>query len=84
MNSLLQRTVDRLVTTRPGELRAPDEEQEAAAGRPVTGRWDWLIPPLSGATSPLWNRAYDPCEYSPNFYTQPCEMPGAAGGFECA
>jgi nitric-oxide synthase len=66
------------------ELHLRFEEQEAAAGRPVTGRWDWLIPPLSGATSPLWNRAYDPCEYSPNFYTQPCEMPGAAGGFECA
>jgi nitric-oxide synthase len=66
------------------ELHLRFEEQEAAAGRPVTGRWDWLIPPLSGASSPLWNRAYDPSEYSPNFYTQSCAIPGAAGGFERA
>jgi nitric-oxide synthase len=53
------------------ELHVIFEKQEAAAGRPVTGRWDWLIPPLSGATSPLWNRTYDPTEYSPNFFSQP-------------
>ena len=64
------------------ELHLLFEEQEAAAGRPVTGRWDWLIPPLSGATSPLWNRAYDPCEYSPNFYAQSCEIPpGPSSGW---
>jgi hypothetical protein len=33
-------------------------------------RWDWLVPPVSGATSPLWNRTYDPTEYSPNFFVQ--------------
>lgn len=47
------------------------EQQEADAGRPITGRWDWLIPPVSGSTSPLWNRSYDPTEYSPNFLYQP-------------
>jgi len=46
------------------------EEEECAAGRPVTGRWDWLVPPVSGAASPLWNRSYDPTEYSPNFFVQ--------------
>jgi nitric-oxide synthase len=46
------------------------EEEERAAGRPVTGRWDWLVPPLSGATSAVWNRSYDPTEYSPNFRYQ--------------
>ncbi len=53
------------------QLHVRFEEEEAAAGRPVTGLWDWLVPPLSGATSPLWSRRYDPTEYSPNFRYQP-------------
>ena len=52
------------------DLHVQFEEQEKAAGRPVTGRWDWLVPPLSGCLSPLWSRPYDPTEYSPNFYPQ--------------
>ena len=56
------------------ELHVLFEQQEVAVGRPVTGRWDWLIPPLSGATSPLWNRTYDPTEYSPNFFSQPMDF----------
>ena len=46
------------------------EEEERAAGRPVTGRWDWLVPPLSGASTAVWARSYDPTEYSPNFRYQ--------------
>ena len=46
------------------------EEDEAQAGRPVFGRWDWLIPPLSGSLTKLWPRSYDPTEFSPNFLTQ--------------
>ena len=46
------------------------EEDERAAGRPVSGRWDWLVPPISGSATPIWNRTYDPTEYSPNFWVQ--------------
>ncbi|MEI8359329.1 MAG: nitric oxide synthase oxygenase [Deltaproteobacteria bacterium] len=46
------------------------EQDESKKGRSVRGLWEWLIPPLSGSTSPLWNRSYDPTEYSPNFLTQ--------------
>jgi nitric-oxide synthase len=46
------------------------EEEERAAGRPVTGRWDWLVPPISGAATAVWPRSYDPTEYSPNFRYQ--------------
>jgi len=46
------------------------EEEESAAGRPVTGRWDWLVPPVSGAATAVWSRSYDPTEYSPNFRYQ--------------
>lgn len=47
------------------------EEEERSAGRPVTGRWDWLVPPISGAATAVWARSYDPTEYSPNFRYQP-------------
>jgi nitric-oxide synthase len=46
------------------------EEEETKKGRSIHGLWDWLIPPLSGSTTPLWNRTYDPTEYSPNFLAQ--------------
>ena len=32
------------------------ERQERDAGREVYGDWSWLVPPLSGSTSPLWFR----------------------------
>jgi nitric-oxide synthase len=46
------------------------EKDESKAGRPVQGRWDWLIPPLSGSLTKLWNRSYNSTEYSPNFLHQ--------------
>lgn len=53
-----------------GHLHLRFEEEEVLQGRPVTGRWDWLVPPVSGSTSPLWGRTYDATEYSPNFLYQ--------------
>ncbi len=49
------------------QLHVRFEEEEQAEGRPVTGIWSWLVPPMSGALSPLWSRTYDETEYSPNF-----------------
>jgi nitric-oxide synthase len=46
------------------------EEQERRAGREVRGRWSWLIPPMSPATTPVWHRAYDDAEERPNFTVQ--------------
>lgn len=43
------------------------EEKEAQAGREVRGRWSWLIPPLSPATTPIWERQYNDEEERPNF-----------------
>lgn len=43
------------------------EEREARAGREVRGKWSWLIPPLSPATTPLWSRSYRGREESPRF-----------------
>lgn len=51
------------------------EQAEQKAGRKVFGRWDWLVPPLSGSTTPLWNRTYDPTEFSPNFLPPESPLP---------
>lgn len=47
------------------------EEAEARAGRAVRGRWSWLIPPLSPATTPVWHRSYVDGDESPRFVPQP-------------
>ena len=45
------------------------EERERAAGRRVNGQWDWLIPPLSPATTPVWARSYrEDRELTPGFF----------------
>ncbi|ACO46249.1 putative Nitric-oxide synthase [Deinococcus deserti VCD115] len=44
--------------------------EEARAGRRVRGRWSWLIPPLSPATTPVWSRQYLDQEITPNFVRQ--------------
>lgn len=57
------------------------EEQEARAGREVRGRWSWLIPPLSPATTPVWHRTYVDGDESPRFVAQsPAWEEGRAGG----
>lgn len=53
-----------------GELHLKFEKDERDHSRPVTGLWSWLIPPLSGSSSPLWSRSYDETEYAPNFLHQ--------------
>lgn len=47
------------------------EAAEARAGREVRGRWSWLIPPLSPATTPVWHRAYTDGDESSRFVPQP-------------
>ncbi|MDO4263806.1 MAG: nitric oxide synthase oxygenase [Deinococcus sp.] len=45
------------------------EKREQAAGRRVNGQWDWLIPPLSPATTPVWERSYcEDCALTPGFF----------------
>ncbi|WP_082083990.1 nitric oxide synthase oxygenase [Paenibacillus beijingensis] len=46
------------------------EKQEQEAGREVSGRWSWLIPPLSPAATPVWHNSYNELNLSPNFHYQ--------------
>ncbi|MGL4819877.1 MAG: nitric oxide synthase oxygenase [Bacilli bacterium] len=44
------------------------ERNEADAGRDVTGRWSWLVPPMSGAQTHVFHKQYDDTVVNPNFY----------------
>jgi nitric-oxide synthase, bacterial len=47
------------------------EEIEKSAGRPVYGRWGWLVPPLSGSTVSVFHRDWPDIEIKPNYFAQP-------------
>ncbi|WP_127534650.1 nitric oxide synthase oxygenase [Paenibacillus kobensis] len=52
------------------EQFATFEKQERQAGRGITGRWSWLIPPMSPSTTGVWHRGFDNTEHDPNFVHQ--------------
>lgn len=41
--------------------------REEAAGRAVSARWDWIVPPLSPATTPVYHRTMREFPCSPDF-----------------
>lgn len=59
------------------------EEAEARAGREVRGRWSWLIPPVSPATTPVWHRRYQDGELPPRFVHQPPPWEAERGEAAC-
>ncbi|MGX9929901.1 nitric oxide synthase oxygenase [Virgibacillus salarius] len=46
------------------------EKQEAKHRRSVTGKWAWLIPPLSPATTHIFHKPYDNTTKKPNYFYQ--------------
>jgi nitric-oxide synthase, bacterial len=48
------------------------EEREIESGREVTGRWTWLIPPLSPAATHIFHHDYKDEVKNPNYYHQKC------------
>ena len=47
------------------------EERECQAGRLTPADWGWIVPPLSGSTTPVFHRHYDNTILVPNFFYQP-------------
>ena len=47
------------------------EEIEKDAGRDVTGNWTWLIPPMSPATTHIFQKPYNNEKITPNYSYQP-------------
>ncbi len=45
-------------------------EREEKAGREITGQWSWLVPPMSGSTTPVFHRGYRNTIIKPNFFDQ--------------
>ena len=43
-------------------------EQERRAGRITPAEWSWIVPPISGAATPVFHRYYDTADLRPNFY----------------
>ncbi|MFD2629905.1 nitric oxide synthase oxygenase [Oceanobacillus kapialis] len=44
------------------------ENNEKKAGRTVTGKWAWLIPPLSPATTHIFHKPFDNTVNKPNYF----------------
>jgi len=55
------------------------EEQQ---GRETPGDWSWLVPPMSGSTTPVFHRYYAAGEQTPGFREHPAAwaLPSAAAG----
>jgi nitric-oxide synthase, bacterial len=45
-------------------------EREKEAQRAITGQWNWLVPPMSGSTTPVFHRGYKNTIVKPNFFYQ--------------
>ncbi|NMO56040.1 nitric oxide synthase oxygenase [Actinoplanes sp. TBRC 11911] len=43
-------------------------ENEAKAGRRTPADWTWIVPPMSGALTPVFHRYYDEIDLRPAFY----------------
>ena len=46
------------------------EENELKNGRPITGNWAWLIPPISAATTHIYHKPYNNNILTPNYFYQ--------------
>jgi nitric-oxide synthase len=46
------------------------EKKEMQAGRALPADWGWIVPPLSGSTTPVFHRYYKDVLLKPNFFYQ--------------
>ena len=46
------------------------EKKEIQAGRTLPADWGWIVPPLSGSTTPVFHRDYRDVLLKPNFFYQ--------------
>lgn len=46
------------------------EQREAQAGRCVYADWTWMVPPISGGTTPVFHRKFKNRTLKPNFFPQ--------------
>ncbi|MEV6841706.1 nitric oxide synthase oxygenase [Streptomyces sp. NPDC051133] len=46
-------------------------QREARSGRDVHADWSWIVPPLSGAATPVFHRTYENIQHLPAYLPQP-------------
>ena len=46
------------------------EQRERQAGRKVYADWGWIVPPMSGSTTPVFHTPYENNQVTPNFFYQ--------------
>jgi nitric-oxide synthase len=46
------------------------EEREKQAGRCMYADWGWIVPPMSGSTTPVFHKPYENKVLTPNFFYQ--------------
>ncbi len=66
------KTVDHHTAT---EQFAQFERNEDRAGRSVTGDRSWLLPPMSAATTHVFDQSYETAVNTPNFFYLPRDLP---------
>src|SRR6266536_3328317 len=44
--------------------------REQQAGRPLPADWGWIVPPISGSTTPVFHLPYENSVQTPNFFYQ--------------
>jgi nitric-oxide synthase, bacterial len=53
--------------------------REQRAGRITPADWSWIVPPISGAATPVFHRYYDTADLRPNYVHHPQATPVAPG-----
>jgi nitric-oxide synthase len=56
-------------------------DRERRAGRPTPADWTWIVPPMSGAATPVFHRYYHEADERPNFYLDPAARELAQHGW---
>ncbi|MCX4662329.1 nitric oxide synthase oxygenase [Streptomyces uncialis] len=56
-------------------------DREESQGRRVGADWSWIVPPLSGSTTPVFHRTYDETELRPAFVHHPEGLARARGEY---
>jgi nitric-oxide synthase len=46
-------------------------EREKGAGRDVSARWDWIVPPMSPTTTQVFHAPMREFATTPDFHSQP-------------
>jgi nitric-oxide synthase len=53
--------------------------KEERAGRMTPTDWTWIVPPISGAATPVFHRYYDDADLRPNYVHHPEALALAKG-----